>query len=55
MYILGFESSCDCLLYTSNYTITNFYPIGTSNEFIGETVEISVKDGALLLVITDKD
>ena len=38
-----------------NYTITNFYPIGTSNEFIGETVEISVKDGALLLVITDKD
>lgn len=38
-----------------NYTITNFYPIGISNEFIGETVEISVTDGSLLLIITEKD
>jgi len=38
-----------------NYTVTNFYPIGVSNEFIGETVDISVEKGALLLVISDKD
>ena len=38
-----------------NYTITNFYPIGISNEFISETVEISVTDGSLLLTITEKD
>lgn len=38
-----------------NYTITNYFPIGVSNEFIGENVEISVKDGSLLLVITEKD
>lgn len=38
-----------------NYTITNFFPIGVSNEFIGETVDISVENGALLLVISDKD
>lgn len=39
----------------NNYTMTNYYPIGTSNEFIGEDVEISVKNGSLLLVITEKD
>ena len=38
-----------------NYTITNFYPIGISNEFIGENVDISVSEGQLLLVITEKD
>ena len=38
-----------------NYTLTNSYPIGISNEFIGEDVEISVKDGSVLLVITQKD
>lgn len=38
-----------------NYTLTNFYPIGISNEFIGEQVEISVKNGSVLLVITRKD
>ncbi len=38
-----------------NYTITNYYPIGVSNEFIGETVDISVENGSLLLVISDKD
>lgn len=38
-----------------NYTITNFYPIGVSNEFIGEEVTVSVTNGSLLLIITDKD
>ncbi len=38
-----------------NYTITNSYPIGISNEFIGEDVEISVENGSVLLVITEKD
>ena len=38
-----------------NYTITNSYPIGVSNEFVGSEVEISVTDGSLLLIITDKD
>jgi thiamine pyrophosphokinase len=38
-----------------NYTLSNFYPIGISNEFIGENVEISVKNGSVLLVITHKD
>ncbi len=38
-----------------NYTLSNFYPIGISNEFIGEDVEISVKNGSVLLVITRKD
>lgn len=36
-------------------TITNFYPIGVSNEFVGNTVNIEVKKGNLLLIITDKD
>lgn len=38
-----------------NFTLTNNYPIGVSNEFIGEKVDISVGSGALLLVISDKD
>ncbi len=38
-----------------NYTITNSYPIGISNEFIGETVDITVEKGSVLIVITDKD
>lgn len=38
-----------------NYTITNFYPIGVSNEFIGQPVTISVANGSLLLIITEKD
>lgn len=38
-----------------NYTITNSFPVGVSNEFIGETVDITVSDGDLLLIITDKD
>lgn len=38
-----------------NYDITNFYPIGISNEFIGETVDITVQEGSLLLIITEMD
>lgn len=38
-----------------NYIITNFYPIGVSNEFIGQPVTISVANGSLLLIITEKD
>ncbi|MBR4036790.1 MAG: thiamine diphosphokinase [Oscillospiraceae bacterium] len=38
-----------------DYTFTNSFPIGVSNEFIGENVEISVADGSLLLIITEKD
>lgn len=38
-----------------DYTITNSFPIGVSNEFIGENIEISVVDGSLLLIITEKD
>lgn len=36
-----------------NYTMTNGFPIGTSNEFTGQRAEISVQDGTLLLVYTD--
>ncbi len=38
-----------------NYTITNYFPIGVSNEFIGEEVTVSVEKGTLLLIITEKD
>lgn len=36
------------------YTMTNSNPIGVSNEFTGAQAEISVQDGTLLLVFTDK-
>lgn len=38
-----------------DYTMDNIFPIGVSNEFIGETVEIEVKKGSLLLIVSDKD
>ena len=38
-----------------NYMMKNNYPIGTSNEFDGTDVHISVKKGDILIVITDKD
>ena len=35
--------------------LTNSFPIGVSNEFAGKPVEISVKDGSLLIITTKKD
>ena len=39
----------------SDYTLTNYFPIGVSNEFIGENVDITVANGSILLIITQKD
>ena len=38
-----------------NAELTNDYPIGVSNEFIGKPVTISVKKGSLLIITTGKD
>ena len=35
-----------------NYTMTNDYPIGISNEFIGEVAEIAVEEGQLVLIVS---
>ena len=35
--------------------ITNDFPIGVSNEFTDKSVEISVKNGTLLIITTKKD
>lgn len=37
-----------------DYEMIRTYPIGVSNEFIGDAAEIAVKDGTLLIVFTDK-
>lgn len=34
-----------------NYTLTNDYPVGISNEFVGEEAIISVEDGELVCMI----
>lgn len=34
-----------------NYTMTNDFPIGISNEFIGEKATVEVKDGELVLML----
>lgn len=38
-----------------NACLTGNYPLGTSNEFVGDTAEISVRDGVLLLVWEDEE
>lgn len=35
-----------------NAVVTNDYPVGISNEFIGEEGEVTVKNGMLLLIVT---
>lgn len=35
-----------------NYTMTNDFPIGVSNEFVGEEASIQVEDGELVCVIS---
>lgn len=41
------------LKYTlENYTLTNDFPIGISNEFINEAAEVSVEDGQLVLMVS---
>ena len=39
----------------SDMELTNDFPIGVSNEFVGNSVEITVKKGALLIITTRKD
>lgn len=36
----------------NGYTMTNDYPIGISNEFIGEEAHITVEDGQLVLLVS---
>jgi len=37
-----------------NYDLTNTYPIGVSNEFIGKTSHVSVKKGYLIIMWTEE-
>lgn len=39
----------------SDVELSNDFPIGVSNEFTGKAVEISVENGALLIITTKKD
>ena len=38
----------------TDYTMTGSFPIGVSNEFLGEPATVSVKDGSLLLLWEEK-
>lgn len=44
VYEKGLKYSLD------NYNLTNSYPVGVSNEFIGNEAEISIKNGKLLVI-----
>ena len=37
-----------------NHTLENTFPLGVSNEFLGEAASVSVADGSLILVWEDK-
>ena len=58
VFSLDDKSSGVCefgLKYTiSDYEMINTYPIGVSNEFIGESAKISVENGTLLIVFNSK-
>lgn len=49
VYLNGLKYKLD------NATITSDYPIGVSNEFVGEESRIIVKDGTLVIVWNDKN
>jgi len=55
LFCLGKEARGICIKnmkYTiENYTMTNDFPVGISNEFIGEEAVISVEDGELVCMI----
>lgn len=49
----AFGVSIKGMKYTlDGYTMKNDYPIGISNEFIGQTAEVSIRDGQLVLMVS---